>query len=37
MADVHERIGKARQEVDGDPIPHVAAGIAAEGGPPMLR
>ena len=30
MADVHERIGKARQEVDGDPIPHVAAGIAEE-------
>jgi cell division protein ZapE len=32
MADVHERIAKARQEVDGDPIPHVAAGIAAEAG-----
>jgi cell division protein ZapE len=32
MADVHERIGKARQEVDGDPIPHVAAGIAEEAG-----
>jgi len=30
MADVHERIAKARREVDGDPIPHVAAGIAGE-------
>jgi cell division protein ZapE len=30
MADVHERIGQARQTVDGDPIPHVAAGIAEE-------
>jgi cell division protein ZapE len=30
MAEVHERIGKARQTVDGDPIPHVAAGIADE-------
>jgi cell division protein ZapE len=30
MAETHERIGKARQEVDGDPIPHVAAAIAAE-------
>ena len=30
MADVHERIGKARQEVHGDPIPHVATGIAEE-------
>jgi cell division protein ZapE len=28
MADVHERIAAARREVDGDPIPHVAAGIA---------
>ena len=32
MADVHERIARARQAVDGDPIPHVAAGIAAEVG-----
>ena len=32
MADVHERIAQARREVDGDPIPHVAAGIAAEAG-----
>ena len=32
MADVHERIGKARRSVDGDPIPHVAAGIAEEAG-----
>jgi cell division protein ZapE len=30
MADVHERIGKARQTVDGDPIPFVADGIAQE-------
>ncbi len=28
MADVHERIAAARSEVDGDPIPYVAAGIA---------
>jgi len=28
MADVHERIAKAREEVDGDPIPHVAGAIA---------
>jgi cell division protein ZapE len=28
MADVHERIAAARRKVDGDPIPHVAAGIA---------
>lgn len=30
MADVHERIGEARARVPGDPIPHVAAGIAAK-------
>ena len=30
MADVHDRIGQARQTVDGDPIPHVAASIAEE-------
>jgi cell division protein ZapE len=30
MADVHERIGKARETVDGDPIPFVADGIAHE-------
>jgi len=30
MADVHERIGEARRTVEGDPIPKVAAGIAAE-------
>lgn len=30
MADVHERIAKARREVNGDPIPHVAAAIADE-------
>jgi len=30
MADVHERIGNARREVEGDPIPHVAAAIANE-------
>jgi cell division protein ZapE len=32
MADVHERIGNARREVEGDPIPHVAASIADEAG-----
>ncbi|MCK9909836.1 cell division protein ZapE, partial [Microbacteriaceae bacterium K1510] len=32
MADVHERIGQARREVEGDPIPHVAAGIADRAG-----
>ncbi len=32
MADVHERIGKARQSVHGDPIPLVADGIAGEAG-----
>jgi cell division protein ZapE len=32
MADVHERIGKARHTHDGDPIPAVAAGIADEAG-----
>ena len=30
MADVHDRIGDARSEVPGDPIPHVARKIAAE-------
>ncbi len=30
MADVHDRIAKARQTVDGDPIPTVAAEIARE-------
>jgi cell division protein ZapE len=30
MADVHERIGRARHAVDGDPIPFVADGIAQE-------
>ena len=29
MAEVHERIGEARKTVPGDPIPHVAKGIAA--------
>jgi len=32
MADVHERIGRVRQEVKGDPVPHVAAGIAEKTG-----
>jgi cell division protein ZapE len=32
MADVHERIGAARQEHDGDPIAVVAAAIAEETG-----
>lgn len=30
MADVHERIGRARKTVEGDPIPHVAREIASE-------
>ncbi len=30
MADVHARIAKARNAVPGDPIPHVARGIAKE-------
>lgn len=30
MAQAHERIGEARKSVDGDPLPSVAAGIAAE-------
>jgi cell division protein ZapE len=30
MADVHERIGAAREETPGDPIPHVASTIARE-------
>jgi cell division protein ZapE len=30
MADVHERIGKARHIVNGDPMPFVADGIAQE-------
>jgi len=30
MSEIHERIGQARREVDGDPIPHVAAAIAEE-------
>ena len=30
MAEVHERIGEARKTVPGDPIPHVAKGIAAK-------
>jgi cell division protein ZapE len=30
MAEVHDRIGKARQTVDGDPIPTVAAEIASQ-------
>lgn len=30
MADVHERIGEARTTVPGDPLPHVAAGIAGQ-------
>ena len=29
MAETHDRIGAARKSVDGDPIPHVAAEIAA--------
>jgi cell division protein ZapE len=31
MAEVHDRIGEARKAVPGDPIPHVARGIAAKG------
>jgi cell division protein ZapE len=30
MADVHDRISQARADTPGDPIPHVAAGIANE-------
>jgi len=30
MGDVHERIGEARRNVDGDPIPIVAGAIASE-------
>ena len=30
MAEVHDRIGEARKSVPGDPIPHVAKGIAGE-------
>lgn len=30
MSEIHERIGQARKKVEGDPIPHVAAGIASE-------
>ena len=30
MADVHDRIGEARKTLDGDPIPVVAARLAAE-------
>jgi cell division protein ZapE len=30
MADVHDRIGLARETVPGDPIPHVARDISAE-------
>jgi cell division protein ZapE len=30
MADVHDRIGRARAEVPGDPIPHVAREIAEQ-------
>jgi cell division protein ZapE len=30
MADVHDRIGKARHDVPGDPIPHVAEELAKE-------
>jgi len=30
MADVHERIGAAREDTPGDPIPHVAAALARE-------
>jgi cell division protein ZapE len=32
MAEVHERIGRARHAVDGDPIPYVASDMAAEAG-----
>ncbi len=32
MAESHDRIGAARKSVDGDPIPHVAAEIAASAG-----
>jgi cell division protein ZapE len=32
MSETHDRIGAARKRVDGDPIPHVAAEIAAGAG-----
>jgi len=32
MAETHDRIGAARKTVNGDPIPHVAAEIAASAG-----
>jgi cell division protein ZapE len=32
MADVHDRLAAARQNVSGDPIAHVAAGIATKAG-----
>lgn len=32
MAETHDRIGAARKAVEGDPIPHVAAEIAATAG-----
>ena len=37
MADVHERIGKARHSVDGDPIPFVAERNCAGGASSLLR
>ena len=37
MAEVHERIGEARKTVPGDPIPHVAKGIAARSALSVLR
>jgi cell division protein ZapE len=30
MAEVHDRIGAARKDVPGDPIPHVASALAAK-------
>ncbi len=30
MAEVHDRIGAARKQVPGDPIPHVARALAAK-------
>jgi len=30
MADIHERIGEAREQTPGDPIPHVAAAVARD-------
>ena len=37
MAEAHERIQRGRATSDGDPIPMVAAELAAEAAPPLFR